>query len=129
MRSGRLRQFSPFLFYALGVPILLAVISLPPAVRAGDSNQERSTAVERGKKLALENCQACHQYVGTEQAGTVGPPLVAMKSRFPERKKLYSIIYDPQQALSEHTMMPPFGRNELLDNDEIEHVIEFLYTL
>ena len=82
-----------------------------------------------GKKLALEFCQACHQYEGTEQAGTVAPPLFGMKSRFPDRKKLYNIIYDPQFVLKPHTMMPPFGRNELLTKDEIEKVIDFLYTL
>ena len=85
--------------------------------------------IKQGQKLALEFCQACHQYTGTEQAGTVAPPLLGMKGRFPDRKKLYDIIYDPQQALSKNTMMPPFGRNELMAKDEIEKVIEFLYTL
>jgi len=82
-----------------------------------------------GKKLTLEFCQACHQYQGTEQAGTVAPPLIGMKKRFPDRRALFNIIYDPHKNLSKDTMMPPFGRNELLAKDEIDKVIDFLYTL
>jgi sulfur-oxidizing protein SoxX len=86
-------------------------------------------AIEEGKQLALKFCQACHQYPGTDQAGTVAPPLLGMKARFPDRKKLYNIIYDPQVAIKSSTMMPPFGRNELLAKDEIQKIIDFLYTL
>jgi len=93
---------------------------------AADTNKE---SIEEGKQLTLEFCQACHQYTGTEQAGTVAPPLLGMKSRFPDRKKLYNIIFDPQVAIKKDTMMPPFGRNELMAKDEIEKVIDFLYTL
>lgn len=85
--------------------------------------------ITQGKQLTLKFCQTCHDYQGTEQAGTVAPPLLGMKSRFPDRKKLYNIIYDPQVAIKPHTMMPPFGRNELLAKDEIEKIIDFLYTL
>ena len=99
---------------------------LPIGVFAGDA---AASNVEEGKRLTLEFCQACHQYIGTDQAGTVAPPLVGMKGRFPDRKKLYNIIYDPQVAIKKNTMMPPFGRNELLAKDEIEKVIDFLYTL
>ena len=91
--------------------------------------EAKLTSMEEGKLLALESCQSCHQYVGTDQAGTVGPPFVGMKARFPDRKKLYDIIYDPQAALKKDTMMPPFGRNELIAKDKIEKIIDFLYTL
>ena len=102
---------------------LLSAVGALSAAEPGKEN------VAEGKRLTLEFCQACHQYAGTEQAGTVAPPLQGMKARFPDRKKLYSIIYDPQKAIREDTMMPPFGRNELLAKDEIEKVIDFLYTL
>jgi sulfur-oxidizing protein SoxX len=85
--------------------------------------------IKEGQRLTLQFCQTCHAYQGTEQAGTVGPPLMGMKARFPDRKKLYEIIYDPQVALKPDTMMPPFGRNHLMEKDDIEKVIEFLYTL
>lgn len=103
------------------VLFILPVTAAPPA--------KSDDIVKQGQKLTLKFCQACHQYQGTEQAGTVAPPLMGMKARFPDKKKLYNIIYDPQVALKKHTMMPPFGRNELLAKEEIEKVIEFLYTL
>jgi sulfur-oxidizing protein SoxX len=87
------------------------------------------SVVELGKAKAIELCQACHQFEGADQAGTVGPPLLAMKSRFPEEAKLRAIIYDPQKAIKPHTMMPPFGRNGLVSEQDIEHIIAFLYTL
>jgi len=101
---------------------ILFSFSLP----AGEPDNK---SIEEGKKLALEFCQACHTYQGTEQAGTVAPPLLGMKARFPDRATLYNIIYDPQRTLQPDTMMPPFGRNELLAKDQIEKVIDFLYTL
>ena len=91
--------------------------------------EPNTNSEKEGQKISLKMCQTCHNYQGTEQAGTIGPPLVGMKSRFPDRKKLFSIIHDPQKELNEHTMMPPFGRNNLLSKDEINKVIDFLYTL
>jgi sulfur-oxidizing protein SoxX len=108
------------------LPITVCLMITPCITNAGQSQQ---TTVEQGKKLALKFCQACHHYAGTEQAGTVAPPLMGIKARFPDRKKLYEIIYDPQVAVKKDTMMPPFGRNELLVKDEIEKIIDFLYTL
>jgi len=105
--------------------VLVSILS-GHSLPAGEPDKK---AVEEGKKLALEFCQACHTYQGTEQAGTVAPPLLGMKARFPDRATLYNIIYDPQLALQPDTMMPPFGRNELLAKDQIEKVIDFLYTL
>jgi len=96
---------------------------------AAPPDKKTEDIIKEGQQLTLQFCQTCHDYAGTEQAGTVAPPLIGMKARFPDRKKLYNIIYDPQVALKPHTMMPPFGRNELLAKDEIEKVIEFLYTL
>ena len=106
----------------LGVCLAITVF----AANAGEVGKE---AIKEGQRLTLEFCQACHQYTGTEQAGTVAPPLLGMKGRFPDRKKLYNIIYDPQVAINKDTMMPPFGRNELMAKEEIEKVIDFLYTL
>lgn len=87
------------------------------------------TSVTKGKKLALKFCVACHQFTGTNQAGTLGPPLLVMKARFPDRKIIYGIIYDPAVTLKPHTMMPPFGRNKLITKEEINNIIDFLYSL
>lgn len=82
-----------------------------------------------GRALSLEFCQACHFYEGTNQAGNVAPPLVGMKGRFPDRKRLYQIIHDPIKVLGRDTMMPPFGRNGLMNETQINTLIDFLYTL
>lgn len=77
----------------------------------------------------MDLCQACHVFEGADQAGTVGPAFVKMKQRFPEREKLRAIIYDAQKALKPHTMMPPFGKHGLVDKEQTEKLIDFLYTL
>ncbi|TNG01488.1 MAG: sulfur oxidation c-type cytochrome SoxX [Gammaproteobacteria bacterium] len=81
-----------------------------------------------GKDLTVKFCQACHQFAGTTQAGTVGPPMVAIKARFPERQKIYDQVYDPHKIKSD-SIMPPFGRNGLLNDKQINLIIDFLYTL
>jgi sulfur-oxidizing protein SoxX len=90
---------------------------------------EAASPTAKGKQVALDFCQACHYFPGSDQAGTVGPPFVAMQPRFPERAKLYSLIYDAAAAINPDTMMPPFGRNELLNKEQINSLIDFLYTL
>jgi sulfur-oxidizing protein SoxX len=50
-----------------------------------------------------------------------------MKTRFPDRNALAAIIYDETKR-NPLTVMPPFGRNLILTHDEIEAVIDFLYT-
>jgi len=93
------------------------------------AEEKPKTPLEKGRDLTITMCQACHLFENTDQAGTLGPPIVAMKDRFPDKKKLYDIIYDPHVAIKPHTMMPPFGRNGLLDDKEIQLVIDYIYTL
>ena len=107
-------------------PVIMGLVLISQCAVAAEKPK---TPVEQGKELAIAECQACHQFEGTDQAGTVAPPLLAMKTRFPDRKKLHAIIFDPHTAIKADTMMPPFGRNGLLDDKQIESVIDFLYTL
>ncbi len=104
--------------------VLCSLISIPVL-----SADKPKTPLEQGKVLALKLCQACHEFKGADQAGTVGPPFIQMSQRFPKRERMRDIIYDPQKALKPHTMMPPFGRHGFLDKKEIELVIDYLYTL
>lgn len=89
---------------------------------------ETKTSPQDGKKLTVTYCQACHFFEGSNQAGTVAPPLAGMKARFPDRAGLKNRIYDPHMA-KPHSMMPPFGRNGLLSERAIEQIIDFLYGL
>jgi len=97
----------------------------------GNAAGKAGTQLEQGKELAIEFCKACHYFEGADRAraGTVAPPLREMKPRFPERMKLEKIIYDPHRATKPDSMMPPFGRNGLLDEHQIQLIVDYLYTL
>ncbi len=79
------------------------------------------------RTLFMENCQQCHQVRGVENTGNIGPALSDMKARFPDRKALFAIVFDETKR-NPQTVMPPFGRNLILTNQEINTVVDFLYS-
>jgi len=85
-----------------------------------------------GQALAFDrakgNCLACHTMRGSDVPSNVGPELKDMKARFPDRADLVSILTN-EEARNPQTVMPPFGRNQILSADEINQIIDFLYTL
>ena len=96
------------------------------------STEKTLTPVEEGKKLVFDqmkgNCLACHVIAGGDLPGNIGPPLVAMKDRFPDKAKLRAQIYDPRVANPKTTMMP-FGPMGILTDAELDKVVEYIYTL
>lgn len=88
--------------------------------------------VAEGKKIAEDrkkgNCVGCHAYEGANMPGNIGPPLVAMKARFPDKQKLYEQIWDATKA-NPNTIMPPFGKHEILSSKDIKAITEWVYTL
>lgn len=88
--------------------------------------------ITKGKELAFDrkkgNCLACHEIAGGKLAGNIGPPLVAMKARFPDFNKLKDQISDPRKS-NPNTIMIPFGPHSVLSAKEIELVTKFIYTL
>lgn len=82
----------------------------------------------RKGKSGVGNCLACHAIAGGDSPGNMGPPLVLIKQRFPQRDLLRSRIYDATQ-FNPISAMPPFGKNRILTEGEIEYIIDFLYTL
>lgn len=88
--------------------------------------------VTEGKKLATErgkgNCLACHMIEDGELPGNLGPPLLAMKARFPERGALRKQICDAT-VRNPDSRMPPFCRHGILTEDEVELIVDYLYTL
>jgi len=90
------------------------------------------TTIAEGKKIAFDrklgNCLACHQIEGGELPGNIGPPLVSMKARFPDKAKLRAQISDAT-VNNPNTIMPPFGRHKILTESQIDKVVEFIYTL
>ena len=107
--------------------IMGALSFSPQIVIAADS-----AVIDAGQKIAFDrkkgNCLACHQIADGNLAGNVGPPLVAMQTRFPDRAKLRTQIWDATNS-NKNTMMPPFGRHSILSESEIDKVVEFIYSL
>lgn len=98
---------------------------------AANAATPSATDIEQGKALAFNrdkgNCLACHMIPGGQQAGDIGPPLIAMKARFPDRQRLFNLIWDNRQTFP-NSMMPPFGPNQILTKSQINKIIDFLYT-
>jgi L-cysteine S-thiosulfotransferase len=90
------------------------------------------SAVAEGQKLAFDrskgNCLTCHVIKGGNLPGSLGPELIDIKSKYPNRADLVAIITD-ETLRNPLTVMPPFGRNRILTEKEIEAVVDFLQTL
>lgn len=81
-------------------------------------------AFDRGKG----NCLTCHDIRGGDLPGTIGPPLKDIKTKYPDRGKLVAILTDETRR-NPLTAMPPFGRNRILTEQEINAIVDFLQTL
>lgn len=110
---------------AAGFAVALVLGGIP-AQGAADERVAagKSLAMERGKG----NCLACHRIEDGELPGTIGPPLVAMKLRFPERAALREQICDAT-IRNPNSRMPPFCRHRILTEPEVELIVDYLYTL
>ena len=112
---------------AASVAALLGVFASPVVYSASHSEM-----VAEGKKLAfnrkLGNCLTCHMIAGGTAAGNLGPPLIAMKARFPDKKALRAQIWDAT-VKNPATPMPPFGKHNILTEKQIDMVTEFIYSL
>ncbi len=120
MKHGR--QFARTAAFAAVAVVALLALGRANAQAAGLDGQ--ALAFDRGKG----NCLTCHMIKGGDSPGTVGPPLNDMKSRFPDRKELTAIIADETKR-NPLTVMPPFRRNLILNDQEIDAIVDFLYTL
>lgn len=113
--------------------LLVACAALAPAwVLAADPPP---TSEQLGKQIALDrgkgNCLACHAMPAlreNDQPGNLGPALVSIKSRYPDRALLRQRVWD-ETKFNPNTSMPPFGKHAILTEREIDHVVDFLYGL
>ena len=91
-----------------------------------------SAAVEKGKQLTFDrkkgNCLSCHVIAGGTLMGTTAPPLVQMQARFPDKSRLYEQVWDARKR-NKNTIMPPFGSHGMLSSEEVQAVVDYLYTL
>lgn len=122
-------RISAMLTSAFGsvIAVLIALVVSTQLASAADAS-----VIAEGKKIAFDktkgNCLACHAIEGGELPGNIGPPLVEMKARFPDKAKLHAQIWD-STSNNPNSMMPPFGRHEIMTDSEIEKVVEFIYSL
>lgn len=95
------------------------------------ANPDQAALIDAGKQIAFDrakgNCLACHQITGGESPGNIGPALVNMKIRYPEKKKLFDRIADAT-TFNPETSMPPFGKHQILTASELDQVVEFIWT-
>jgi sulfur-oxidizing protein SoxX len=107
-----------------------ALAALALLISAGAANAQSGAA--DGQKLAFDrgkgNCLTCHEIKGGDSPGTVGPALSDIKTKYPDRNDLIAIVTDETQR-NPQTVMPPFGRNRILTEKEINAIVDFLQTL
>jgi L-cysteine S-thiosulfotransferase len=115
-------------------PVLIAALALAVSIGAAmfTNPAAAQSAVSEGQKLAFDrgkgNCLTCHVIKGGDLPGTIGPPLKDIKSKYPDRNELVAIVADETKR-NPQTVMPPFGRNRILTDQEINAVVDFLQTL
>jgi sulfur-oxidizing protein SoxX len=63
-----------------------------------------------------------------DMPGTIGPPIVFMKQRFPNKTDLRAQVWD-STIKNPISAMPPFGKHKILTEEEIDKVVDYIYTL
>jgi L-cysteine S-thiosulfotransferase len=119
----RMRMGAAVMFGSL----LTSLPTATPAQTVGTGESGREISFDR----ARGNCLACHTMPtveGAEQPGNAGPPLIAMQARFPDKRVLRAKIWDAT-ASNPQSFMPPMGKHQILTEDEIDKVVDFVYGL
>jgi sulfur-oxidizing protein SoxX len=112
------------------IPALVLALSIGAATFVRPACAQSAAA--EGQKIAFDrgkgNCLTCHDIKGGDLPGTIGPALKDIKSKYPDRSDLVAIVTDETKR-NPQTVMPPFGRNRILTESEINAVVDFLQTL
>ena len=104
--------------------LLLLIVTLLPGFVSAAEQTGKDIAFDRSKG----NCLACHAIEDGDMPGNIGPPLIVMKARFPDREALKAQIWDAT-VKNPISIMPPFGEHDILSDTEIEKILDYLYTL
>jgi sulfur-oxidizing protein SoxX len=115
--------FATRLALALALLTGAATFCVPARAQSAASEGER-LAFDRGKG----NCLTCHVIKGGDLPGSIGPELKDIKGKYPDRADLVAILNDETKR-NPQTVMPPFGRNRILTEQEINAIVDFLQTL
>jgi len=109
---------------ALLTSALLVIPTLSAA--EGTGNIDKGKAIAFGRTQG--NCVTCHMMDDGESPGNLGPPLIAMKARYPDKAKLRAQIWDPTAANPESAMVP-FGIYKVLTEQEIDYLVDYIWSL
>lgn len=117
-----------FLIAALGASVVNSVHAQPTGTNI-------TSQVDKGRAIFLDerkgNCAACHKApndVNIKTKSNIGMPLEAVKARYPDRAKLRDAIWDLSKSVP-NTIMPPYGKNRILSDDEIDALVIYLETI
>ena len=98
-----------------------------PVVKALDGPLNGNA--RRGAQIAFArdrgNCLACHVMAGGTQPGTRGPDLSQYGRAGHGDAETYAAVYDMRTRIAD-TLMPPFGTNEILSDQELRDVVAYL---
>ena len=120
-----MRTLSLGLSFFASMAVVVVTLGFSPMAAA-------TGAVEEGKAIAMDrkrgNCMSCHMMGDAKLPGNIGPPLVAMKARYPDKAKLRAQIWDSTER-NPQSLMPPFGKHGILSDGDIDKIVEYLLTL
>ena len=118
--------------YMISPTAALAFALMNSAAQAEMPQMELNGNAEAGKEVAMTrskgNCIACHMIPGGEAPGAIGPALIAMQARYPNKQDVAQQIWDPTVKNPE-AVMPPFGKHGILTNQEFVDVVEYIWSL
>lgn len=132
-----MRKCSVVILASLAVGLANNAISADEMKKAPPSPPPQITAPAEptGQELAFNNtkgnCLACHSLPGDPKAVTdanIGPPLIQMQARFPDRAKLREQIWDATK-INPRSAMPPFGKHKVLTGAEVDKILDYIYSL
>lgn len=108
--------------FASVLAILATLLITPMSAGAKEMTGKEATF---GRKVG--NCLACHLIPGGKLPGNIGPPLIAMKAKYPNKADLRAQIWDAT-AINPYTIMPPFGKHQALTEAQIDKITDYIYT-
>lgn len=122
----------------LGAALFLITVlgaSVSNGALAQSAGANIASQVDKGRAIFLDerkgNCAACHKApndAAIKTKSNIGMPLEAIKMRYPDRAKLRDLIWDLSKSVP-NTIMPPYGKNRILSDDEIDSLVIYLETI
>ena len=113
---------------ACSVAVMAGALMLTPfsTASAAEAAGNKGKAAAEDRKLG--NCLACHAMGDGDLPGNIGPALVNIKLRYPDKASLRSQIWD-STVRNPNSIMPPFGRHQMLTEEQIDQIVDYVYTL